>query len=85
MVGAATAVALFLALIYPHPAGAIGPWEDRYSGQCCYETLESGSVEPQYFILVNAGTETWGAAGAPAIALGTDEPRDRNSEFAAPD
>jgi hypothetical protein len=63
------------------PATA-GPWEDRFVAQCCYEKLESGSIEPQYFTLFNAGTEPWGAPGGPAIALGTEDPRNRSSEFA---
>jgi hypothetical protein len=82
---AALAGALLLVLTSTHLARAEGAWEDRYRGQCCYETIESGAIEPQYFEFVNAGSETWGAAGAPSVALGTDEPRERESSFVAPD
>ena len=62
------------------------PYKASYDSECCFgETIESGAVEPQYFILTNVGTATWGEAGGPSINLGTDEPENRHSEFEAPD
>jgi hypothetical protein len=62
---------------------AIEPYEARFVGQCCFMTIESGATEKQFFTLVNAGTETWGAPGTFSVNLAADEPHDRASPFQA--
>lgn len=67
-------------------APALGaPWAASFDTECCFgETIESGATEKQYFLVTNAGTETWGANGGPSINLGTDMPEGGSSEFQAP-
>ncbi|HTZ88456.1 MAG TPA: hypothetical protein VMB05_17460 [Solirubrobacteraceae bacterium] len=77
---------LLLALVLGPTSAAVGEeYSTEYLGQCCYETIESGAIEKQFFIMRNTGTATWGAPGAFSINLGTDAPRDRASAFQAPD
>ena len=57
------------------PGGAsAAPYAAAYDQQCCYETIESGATERQFFEVTNAGTATWGQPGGPSINLGLDEP-----------
>jgi hypothetical protein len=79
-------VALLLLPVLSVTTARAAPYKASFDSECCYgETIESGAIEPEYFILTNVGEETWGAAGGPSINLGTDEPENRYSEFEAPD
>ncbi len=69
----------------PTRASAVEPYAASFSGQCCFETIESGATAKQFFTLTNVGTETWGAPGTFSINLGTDVPKERISAFIAPD
>jgi hypothetical protein len=81
----ATVALLCVSAVGPDHALAAEPYSAGFVTECCFQTIESGAIEQQFFTLLNTGTETWGAPGTFSINLGTDEPRDRISAFAAPD